>query len=220
MQTRLILIRHAEAEGNPEGRMLGCVETELTPYGFHQARLLQQQLQDQALQPACLYTSPQKRALQTAQWVAPAVPSQICPELRELDQGIFTGLTWAEASQRYPELCARLEQNVDWLPIEGAETPQSARKRAEQFVQKILQVPLPSPVLIVTHGGLLSHLLSALLGSTRTWGFNVATTARFDLTLDWERWLNAEATSRFNSTLWRIERFNDTSHLKLTLAKA
>ncbi len=215
-----MMVRHAEAHGNREGRMLGHQETALTAHGISQAQSLKRQLQQQAVLPNCLYTSPQRRACQTARILAGSsgVPIHVCEDLRELDQGLFTGLTWAEAYHRYPELCARLEGTSDWLPVPGAESPQAARVRAERFLSALLSsspdpaAPCPT-ILVVTHGGLLPHLLCALLGSARTWGMNAAATARFEFVLDWQRWLQPEAVHRLNSTLWRIERFNDTSHL-------
>lgn len=103
---RLIIIRHAEAQGNPEGRMLGRAETDLTAVGLQQARLLHQKFQRQARQLDYLYSSPQERAVQTTHCFNQGQPLRICKDLCELDQGILTNLTWAEACTRYPDLCA------------------------------------------------------------------------------------------------------------------
>lgn len=67
-------------------------------------------------------------------------------------------------------------------------------------------------VMVFTHGGILQHIISALLGAPRTWGVPVSNTGVFDFSLDRGRWDMGDSHLP-NSTLWRINRFNDSSHL-------
>ncbi len=67
-------------------------------------------------------------------------------------------------------------------------------------------------VLAFTHGGIIQHLFAVLMDSERLWGMSVRNTALFEFTLDVDRW-HQDGSAITNSTLWRIHRFNDASHL-------
>lgn len=141
------------------------------------------------------------------------LPVTYTPDLQELHPGIFQGLTWPQAQSRYPDLCAALESSPEWLPIPGAESLQDARDRATQFIQTLFQHHGNGDRLwVVTHEGLLLHLLAVLLGSDRTWGLSIGHTACFEFWIDRTRWM-ATDENRWNPTLWQIRRFNDQQHL-------
>ena len=66
---------------------------------------------------------------------------------------------------------------------------------------------------MVTHGGILQHILAALLGMDRTWGTHVRNTAVFDFTIDKSLWA-PDRGARLVPVHHRINRFNDASHLE------
>ena len=215
---QLLFIRHAESESNLAGRMQGRWDDNLTVQGEWQARQLGRWLLRQPA-PTALYCSPQRRAqatLHLLQEQCPAVADCsifLEPDLQELDQGILTGLTWSEAQARYPELCSRLEQTPEWLPVPQAESPVEARRRAAAVLQRWFKHHGQGDRLwVVTHGGLLVHLISELLGCPRTWGFDITPTAWFDFYLDVER-ISRQDENRFNPTLSKINHFNSKVHL-------
>ena len=65
---------------------------------------------------------------------------------------------------------------------------------------------------MVSHGGILRHIIPALLGTPRSWAIDIGNTAVFDFRVDSTHW-DEEGDALLNPELWRIERFNDTSHL-------
>ncbi|NJN30010.1 MAG: histidine phosphatase family protein [Synechococcales cyanobacterium RM1_1_8] len=122
-------------------------------------------------------------------------------------------MTWQEAQQRYPQLCAQLEATPDWLPIPQAESPRDSRRRARGIIQQWLAQHRPADSLwVISHGGFLAHLVSELLGCDRTWGCQISHTGLFEFEFDLQRWNQAEQ-NRFNTALWKINRFNSTEHL-------
>ena len=134
-------------------------------------------------------------------------------ELQEFQNGVFRGLTWAEAKVRYPDLCKTLESSLDWLPIPEAESLQAGRDRAQQFVHHILTHHKNGDCLwIISHSWILEHLIAVLLGCDRTWKFQIPHTALFEFWLDCSRWRQT-GQNFFNSELWRIQRFQDCQHL-------
>jgi len=134
-------------------------------------------------------------------------------ELKEFQNGIFQGLTWAEAVERYPDLCQKLESSPDWIQIPEAESLQDARNRAHQFIQKVLQQHRNGDrVLVVTHSWIMQHLIAELMGCDRSWRMRASNTALFEFWIDQSRWFRADH-NRFNTDLWQVRRFNDDRHL-------
>src|SRR5437867_10066715 len=94
---RLLLIRHAESEGNFEQRLQGRRDYPLTQRGVAQARALAERLA--RISPTAIYASPISRALDTASPIADAarLTPVTEPRLQEYDFGdAVSGLTWKE----------------------------------------------------------------------------------------------------------------------------
>lgn len=217
---KILLIRHAQSTGNVEKRLQGRVDYGLSAEGVAQAQRLGDRLRQEGQRPSHVYTSPLLRARETArlvlaQMAVTGLEPAIADALQEIDNGILSGLTWEEAQARHGALCAQLEASPEWLPVPEAESPQTVRDRAQRFVEDLLhRHHNDDQIWLVTHGGLLLHLVAALLGSDRTWGFGVGATALFEFSVDRDRWATANAQNRYNSELWRIVRFNDSQHLR------
>lgn len=227
---KLLLVRHAEAIGNVEKRMLGQAESPLSDRGQAQATQLGQALFHQGWQPTHLYSSPLQRAAKTAQmaWQAyqamgSSVRDEACAgdltphwkqtiiyddRLQEIDIGCLQGLTWAEAKTAYPQLCESLEASLVLVPISGAESLVAIRARSRAFIATILQQHQNGDRLwVFTHSALLTHLISELLGMERSWKLEIANTAVFEFWLDCDRW-SLRDENLYNTELWHIRRFN------------
>jgi len=212
---KLLLIRHAESEGNDRQQMLGQLEDPLSPHGIWQAQLLGQFLAEQVGHPTHLYSSPLQRAVVTldilrvgyTKFVDP-LPIQTADALLEIHNGIFQGLTWDEALQQHPQICQQLLSTEDWIPIPGGETLQECCDRTHHFICSLYQTHNNADCIwIVTHGGIMQYLIAAILGTPTVWGIQIDNTAlfEFDLTLPWQPTLNPQRC--------RIRRFNARPHL-------
>lgn len=134
-------------------------------------------------------------------------------ELQEHQNGIFQGLTWAEARAKYPDLCHALESSPDWIPIPGAESLEAARNRAHQFIQRLLDRHTDGDqIWVITHSWMMQHLISELMGCDRSWRLHAHNTALFEFWIDRSRWQRTDQ-NRLNTDLWQIRRFNDYGHL-------
>lgn len=190
----------------------------LTPMGICQAERLAQRLASEFWQPSHLYSSNIRRCRGTTDILRSHLPDlpvpQVVAELREIDDGILSGLTWAEAVNQYPDLCQALASSADWLPIPQAESPQAVRDRAHRFIQHVFnQHQSDDRLWVITHAGILQHLIAELMGSDRSWQLPVAHTGLFEFWLDVDR-LDRADQNRYNTTLWQIRRFNDDRHLQ------
>lgn len=231
---KLMLIRHGESVGNQQGRMEGWGSTPLSSKGQQQAAALGQRLA-KSWQPTHIYCSPLLRASETLSrvavelgWLKAAQEDWLRPDaerlplpvslvwaeaLKEYQNGVFRGLTWAEAQQRYPDLCRQLETSRDWLPIPQAETLVEGRTRAAEFVRQLLSDHGNGDrIWVISHHWMLQQLISVLMGCDRTWGFPISHTGLFEFWLNRERW-QANGPNRWNSELWQVKKFNDCQHL-------
>lgn len=243
---KLLFIRHARSIGNQQKRMQGQGDFELSSDGKVQAQKLAQRLLTEAWRPSYVYSSPQKRAVQTTEillspFLAESLPAAVsdlvdgeitssldilahkgdhpevrveyADELKEFQNGIFQGLTWAEARELYPGLCDQLEASPDWIQIPGAESLQEARDRAHHFIHTLLHRHIDGDqIWIVTHSWIMQHLIAELMGCDRTWRLHARNTALFEFWLDRSRWQRSDQ-NLFNTDLWQIRRFNDCRHL-------
>ena len=232
-------MRHGESVGNRAGRMAGHGADGLTARGRSQAQQLAQWLRTQWV-PTAIYCSPLVRAVETLEQVLTGLgvptahwqgvgavesagevswPSgglvavHYRTAIAEFQAGIFTGLTWQEAHQRYPDLCTALETQRDWVPIPGAETPAAGRQRATAFVAELLtHHGDEAAIWVISHQWILEQLVAALLGCDRTWQLPIPNTGLFEFWLDHTRWSQA-GMGRWTSDLWQIKRFGTCPHL-------
>ena len=122
-------------------------------------------------------------------------------------------MTRNEIREKYPEMDLDFEIARGLEGIEGVEPLAQRRERAHRIVAEAINNHRNSDtVLMVTHGGIIQHIIAELLGTTRTWGINVPNTALFDFTIDLDRWPQ-DGSALANPSFWRIVRFNDVAHL-------
>ena len=153
---RLLLIRHAESQGNHEGRLQGRKEFPLTERGQRQAQLLAERLVSQKI--AAVYSSPIVRARDTALEIAGAVGLKVIPEPRvqEYDFGEeLSGLTWQEIRDQKPEIIAALTGKGSEFPrYPGEEGRANFRERVCAALGDIAERHRSDEaVAVITHAG-------------------------------------------------------------------
>jgi 2,3-bisphosphoglycerate-dependent phosphoglycerate mutase len=213
----LLFIRHAQSMGNAQGRMIGHGDDHLSEQGRWQAHQLAEALRSHP--PTHIYSSPLRRARHTTEILrrslpdSLAIPIQYREELKEFQNGIFQGLTWSEASERYPDLCRSLESSLTWVPIPEAESLQAGRDRAQCFIDFVLNHHRDQDrVWIISHSWIMQQLMSVLMGSDRTWGTTIDYTGIFEFQV-WRAYWDIDDTNRINTELWKILQFNAHQHL-------
>jgi alpha-ribazole phosphatase len=161
--TQLYLIRHGEVENRYHRIFGGKIDMELSPRGHQQAQGLARYLQNTKF--TAIYASPMKRAQQTLAPLAAQhpFPPVTLPDLREVDFGEWTGLSWQEVKERYKVSAYEWLDQLDRAAIPGAESAREFRARVEPCLQRILHECPGQTVVIVCHGGVIRMLLSILL---------------------------------------------------------
>jgi probable phosphoglycerate mutase len=149
--TTILLARHGETDWNREGRFQGWADPPLNATGRAQAVDLSVQLMAEEL--AAVYSSPLRRAYETAEVVAASrgLEPVTVDALREVDVGSWSGLSRAEIEQRFPEQYARwLDYGRGW---EDGETYEQMVDRVVEALQELAEGRDGERILAVTHGG-------------------------------------------------------------------
>jgi broad specificity phosphatase PhoE len=96
--TRVVLCRHGEPDESALGRFCGAFDVGLSTAGEAEADALGAALVAEA--PSAVYTSPARRALETAARIGPILGLDpiLEPGLRELDFGQVDGLMYDEVA--------------------------------------------------------------------------------------------------------------------------
>lgn len=161
--TRLYLVRHAEVEVRYQRVFGGRIDMELSPRGHVQASALANYMQRIPLD--AIYTSPMRRVQQTLKPLAAhhAITATVVDDLREVDFGVWTGLSWDQVHERYQirafDWLEKLEQKL----IPDAESTERFKERIEPCLRRILCECPGQSVAVVCHGGVIRMLLAILL---------------------------------------------------------
>jgi broad specificity phosphatase PhoE len=160
---RIVLLRHAESEGNRQRLFQGQAETPLTETGRRQASLAGQSLRQQGYQFHSITASPQERAHQTALAIADHFDLSVQRDgrLKEIDNGRMAGMNGEQIDARFP---IRTDRQNPYLPVgETGESWFELYLRAGEVVESLASRP-PGEYLIVSHGAFLNSMLCSILG--------------------------------------------------------
>ncbi|BCX02717.1 MAG: phosphoglycerate mutase [Candidatus Roseilinea sp.] len=194
--TTLTLIRHARSVHNADGRIQGRTDSPLDDVGRAQAVALAQALADCAFD--LLLTSPQSRALETANAIAalhPSLPVRVDDRLREHDAGDFTGLDADQMRARTHSGATDLHV-LEWQSPNGEDAVQ-LRARVQSLLGDIqASHPRDAHLVIVSHGTVLNALLLLAL--------RLPPTSRQVFSFD-----NASISElAWQDSYWRVRRLN------------
>ena len=162
--TTLYLSRHGQTVWHKENRYAGTSDIDLTPVGHQQAG----SLADWAgrHRPDVLYSSPVRRARETAAPVAVALGLApiIEDELAEVHFGIAEGRTIGEMRSTAPDVVAQFDADPVAGHFPDAEPPTVAAARGAAALHRIAGRHPGQRVLIVAHNTLIRLTLCQLLG--------------------------------------------------------
>jgi alpha-ribazole phosphatase len=157
---QFLLIRHAETD--MIGTFCGHSDPELNDNGRGQLPGLIKALSSYPIQR--VYTSDLRRAKQTAEAIARHFRAEVCLRhgLREIDFGLWDGLSWEEIESRDP---ATARNWVESYPNDTAPQGEPFRVFQERVCKEVesLLAEAPGPyVVVVTHAGFIHVVLTLL----------------------------------------------------------
>jgi broad specificity phosphatase PhoE len=162
-EATIVLVRHGETDWNRERRWQGVSDLPLNEVGREQARALAAKLETIPLR--AVYSSDLRRAYETALLIAERKGLAVTPmrELRELDVGSWTGLSYDEVKERFPDAYTqmRTRSGRGW---KGGETYAEMGRRVLEAMRRIARKHAGDVVLVVTHSGPIRTVRAHALG--------------------------------------------------------
>lgn len=202
---KLLLIRHGETDWNFQQKNQGQTDIPLNETGKQQSNLLNSHLQTKKID--FIYSSDLVRCIETANKIAEQHTIDVIQDirLRERNYGKWEGLTPEEIQTSDYDNFMKYHLDPAMYSPSGGETGIEVFSRVTYFLSEILNKHKNGNIAIVSHGGTIAYLISALLHATPS----TASSLRFD---------NCSITEVhcLENGRKKLIRFNDTSHLTIS----
>ena len=156
---QLTLIRHGVTAWNKTGQFQGHTDIPLSAEGQKQARVLAKHLAKATETVDLVYSSPLKRAVETAEIVFPQFEIIQDERLKEIHFGIFEGHTQTE--NEASELWGKWYADPFKRKAPQGESYEDVRLRAVAWMESL---PELERIVAVAHSGTIQMLLSYVLG--------------------------------------------------------
>ncbi len=167
----IYLIRHGESEYNAKKIIQGHIDTNLSPKGFVQARLVGEYLKKFNIQK--IISSDLRRAYQTATTISDILDMEVIIDkrIREMHFGEWEGRTYEHIYQN------NLEDFQNWLknpvacPLPSQEDIKKFVNRLNLFINDLKKMEEEN-IAVVAHGGSIQGIICLLcdLGIQNIWG--------------------------------------------------
>jgi len=169
MTTRVITVRHGEAEGNVSGIALGTMESPLTDLGRKQALDLASKIKEYS--PKQFYTSPIGRAYETCHIIGTELKAKFIQDDAKLRERYIGSRLQGATHDACIKLLGDEVTHFNALPLRkklhhrfkvapDAEIPYDAEHRMKLFIKEMVRRHPGETVLAVTHAAALASLLA------------------------------------------------------------
>jgi len=163
---KLIICRHGQTDFNVQRRLQGHLETELNENGLNQAKLVSEYLKDLEFDYA--FSSPQKRCKATANEIMKHHKDKelvFRDELKEIDVGIYMGMTAEEIDEQFPNKWSeRVNNKYDFKHKDGESYKGVDENRVQPLLKEFREKYSSRTILIVTHQGTGKLIIGNLFG--------------------------------------------------------
>ena len=178
--THVILVRHGQTAWNRAERFRGHSDVPLNSTGLSQAHAAARRIVS-TWRVDAVYTSPLRRAQETAQAIAQRCGLKAEPRdgLIDLNFGAWQGLTFDEAAAAYPDEYALWQTKPQRLRLPGGESMVRARRRAAATMLELASAHPDGTIVLVSHQVICRLLVLATLGlsTAHYWQLRQETTA-------------------------------------------
>ena len=160
VKKKLLLIRHGKTDWNAEVRFQGSTDIPLNDYGYQQALKTAARLKN--WQGAKIYSSPLKRAMQTAETISAGTPVIPLDGLTEIHFGDWEGARVSDIREKDENALAEWHLDGFFSIPENAEPWGRIYKRVSQAVDICLGNE-GERLIIVAHGGIVRAVMIYLM---------------------------------------------------------
>ena len=149
--TTVIMVRHAQGEGNLKGEFHGQYPSDLTPLGITQAECTAKFLKDYPIDIA--FASDIPRAFSTAKIIAEKHGVSVIKEegLREIHGGVWEQMLFDDIVVKYPEEYAVWKNDLGNCTCPGGESVRHLAARVKDTVERLVKENGGKTILMGTH---------------------------------------------------------------------
>lgn len=194
------IVRHGKTIWNTQRRTQGQMNSELTELGIEHAKQFSQKIAHMHIDE--VYSSDLKRAYETAKIIRPLSQIHLEKGFREINFGIWEGLTIEEIQAKYPELYLNWQTSPAEVTFVKGEKIMDAYNRVQKAFWEIDANHNDKHIMIVAHAMVIKLLLVGLLEAPINKIFNI---------LQGNLAMNIIKTKDNKATIVTI---NDTSYLE------
>ncbi len=157
---KIYVVRHGQTKWNEQGRMQGAKNSNLTEKGIDEAKKLNEYIKDIDFDK--VFVSPLGRTIETMNHVVGdrIIETEKIEDLQEMNFGKFEGELLVELKDSHPEDMEKLWTQPEKYSSTSGEIYADVFERVERALKEITAYENLENVLVVTHGVIISVLLS------------------------------------------------------------
>lgn len=157
MPKHLYLLRHGKTAANSSGVFQGSTDLPLeNPHDFTR---ISPKIKN--INADYILTSPLLRARESAN--ALGLCAEVYDDIQECDMGDWELLSWTEIAQKYPTEVTTMSEDYASFSFPHGESIAQFSRRIQNVAQHLDNHPAKK-ILLVTHGGVIRHLVCHYLG--------------------------------------------------------
>lgn len=153
----ILLIRHGQTDWNRDRRIMGRLPIPLNASGRRETGILSRSLR--GIELHAIYTSPLKRAIETAQLLARGRGIKVvrAPEVAEIDYGYWVGKTFDEVSGEKDYFVYHTEPARAQAP--GGERMSDVYRRTGRFIERLRVRHRKGRIAVISHADVIKAIL-------------------------------------------------------------
>ena len=162
--TRLYLVRHGELVTSNEWRYVGQMDVELNETGKKQIQNLSSRLSSEQIE--MIFSSDLTRTIESAEIIGNKLEiiNEPISELREINLGVWEGLTLEEIEESFPEDLVKRSEDIKDFRIINGESFSDVKKRVIPKLKDIIEGNVSKRILVIAHGGVNRIIIADALG--------------------------------------------------------
>ena len=162
--TRLYLVRHGELVTSKEWRYVGQMDVELNETGKKQIQNLSSRLSSEQIE--MIFSSDFSRTIESAEIIGNklGIINEPISELREINLGVWEGLTLEEIEESFPEDLVKRSEDIKDFRIINGESFSDVKKRVIPKLKDIIEGNVNKRILVIAHGGVNRIIIADALG--------------------------------------------------------
>ena len=162
--TRLYLVRHGELVSSKEWRYVGQMDVELNETGKKQIQNLSSRLSSEQIE--MIFSSDLTRTIESAEIIGNKLEiiNEPISELREINLGVWEGLTLEEIEESFPENLVKRSEDIKDFRIINGESFSDVKKRVIPKLKNIIEGNVGKRILVIAHGGVNRIIIADALG--------------------------------------------------------